>query len=573
MKKLMFKKIILTLMLGGFACSMTYAQEDRDLNKEVKVKTAYQPKINKSKRIGELPVVQDTATFTPLFTYFVQTKPLAVGFSPALIPAARIVGEPLQSLSSHALTLAGGNYSTLFGDYRFNNRRSKTSDFGIHIRHYSTNGKLSLESGEEVNPDWSEQEVELYGSKYLDDGKVSGNIYYKHKGYNYFGSPQADEEDADAVDLFPYDEQVQNRFGLLAGFESTIKDEEELNYGVGLEYEHFADDVLVSENDILVRADARIRRGDGYWALKSSFDYFSTDGLYDLEEAGRTFERRTLSWNLNPQYSLKAGNLSLKLGMDILLAMGDDSEAKIYPDVTVDYEVIDGIMSLFTGLDGKLNMNNYNSIVEENPFIYSGLAVSPTNEKYRFFGGLKGSLSSNSSFKVSAEYSSIDNQYFFVNSSEGSSSESYSGTTYSNKFEVVYDDISLFRLGAEVSIAWSDKLEMNSAVWYNKYSMDTQEEAWHKPDFEMSVNANYAFTDDLNFQAGVNILGERSVLNNQETSTLDAVYDLNIGANYRLNDHFTTFAKVNNLFADKYYQWDGFPSQKLNFLLGIKVVL
>lgn len=568
----MFKKIILTIAIAGLAYSMSYAQEERDLNKEVKVKTAYQPKINKSKRIGELPVVQDTATFTPSFSYFIQTKPLAVGFSPALIPAARIVGEPLQSMNSHVLTLAGGNYSTLFGDYRFNNQRSKTSDFGIHIRHYSTNGKLKLENGRKAKPDWTEQLAEAYGSVYLDEGKLTGKVYYEHKGYDFFGFRSSDDVTTNYENLFPYSEQVQNRFGLATDFKTTFKDEERLNFGVGLQYEHFADDILVTENDILIRAEAKIRRGDGLFSLISTFDYFGTDGLFNWEELGSTLARNTMLWNLNPQYLLQTGPLNLKLGLNAVVAMGDDSEARIHPDIAIDFEAIDGIMTLFVGVDGGLYMNKFNDIIDENPYVYSGLDVMSSNQKYRLFGGVKGSLSSNSSFKLSAEYSSVDDQYFFVQRNAGAANVNYFGPTYSNKFDVVYDDISLLRLGAEATIGWTDKLELNTAVWYNKYTLDNQAEAWHKPAFEMNVNATYAFTSELEFQAGVNILGERSVLVGSQTETLDAVYDLNIGANYRLNEHFTAFGKVNNLFADKYYQWDGYPSQRLNFLLGVKVV-
>ncbi|BAX81253.1 TonB-dependent receptor [Labilibaculum antarcticum] len=567
----MFRKIIFTVAIAGLACSVSNAQEQRDLNKEVKVKTAYQPKINKSKRIGELPVVQDTATFTPSFSYFIQTKPLTVGFSPALIPAARIVGEPLKSINSHVLTLAGGNYSTLLGDYRFNNQRSKTTDFGIHIRHYSTNGKLELKNDRKVKPDWTEQLVEAYGSTYLDEAKVAGRVYYKHKGYNFFGSQLSDDLPANYIDLFPYSEQVQNRFGFATDFKTTFKDEEKLNFGIGLQYEHFSDDIFVTENDVLISAEAKIRRGDGFWSLRSAFDYFATDGLYNLDQLGLS-ERKTMLWNLNPQYSLQTGQLNLKLGVNTVIAIGDDSEAKIYPDIAIDFEAIDGIMTLFAGIDGNLNMNNYNNIIAENPFVYSGLDVMSSNQKYRLFGGFKGSLSSNSSFKLSAEYSSVDDQYFFVQRSAGAANTAYSGPTYSNKFDVVYDDISLFRLGAEVTIGWTDKMQLNSSVWFNKYTLDKQDEAWHKPEFEMNVNATYAFTSELEFQAGVNLLGERSILVGSQTQTIDAVYDLNIGANYSLNKHFTAFGKINNLFADKYYQWDGYPSQGLNFLLGVKVV-
>ena len=345
-----------------------------------------------------------------------------------------------------------------------------------------------------------------------------------------------------------------------------------MNFGIGLQYEHFSDDILISENDILISAEARVRRGDGFFSLISTFDYFATDDLIDWEDLGSTYDRNTMLWNLNPQYSLQTGLLNLKLGLNAVVAVGDDSEAKVYPDIAIDFEAIDGIMTIFAGVDGGLNVNKYNDIIDENPYVYSGLDVKSSNQKYRLFGGVKGSLSSNSSFKLSAEYSSVDDQYFFVQRNIGAINVFYTGPTNSNKFDVVYDDISLLRLGAEVTVGWTDKLELNATMWYNKYTLDKQAEAWHNPDFEMNVNATYAFTPELEFQAGVNVLGERAVLVSSQTQTLDAVYDLNIGANYRLSEHFTAFGKVNNLFADKYYQWDGYPSQGFNFLLGVKVV-
>ncbi len=582
----MLKKILLAIVVFGFSYSIALSQEQRELDKEVKVRTTYQPKINKAFRLGKLPVIKDTSTFTPSFDYFIQAKPLNVGFSPAEIPAAKIVGEPLKKMNSHTLTLAGGNYSTLLGDYRFNNQRSKTADIGVHLRHYSSNGKLKLEDDDKVKPDYTEQLAEVYGTAYLDEGKLSGKLFYKHSGFNYFGFPQLGDIEGTTTNLFPYDKQKLNNFGLNALYQSNFKDEDQLNFGLGLQYENFSDDIDAKENDILISGNARIRRGDAFWSLRSEFDYFATDGLNHWEDSNWVSERKTLKWSVKPQYLLQTGSFNLQLGVNAILATGDDSETKLYPDVKVDFEAIDGIMSLFAGLNGDLKMNRYKDIAEENHFIYSGLNVLPSNEKYKLYGGIRGSLSSNSSFTLTAEYSAIDNQYFFVKENVFVSGVGFAGYRSSNKLGVVYDDVNILRLGAEVTIVWSDKLELNSAVWYNNYSMDKQKEAWHMPDFELEANAKYQFTKDLTFQAGVNIMGSRSVatfnrgsLNNQlslsvdNEKTLDAVYDLNIGANYSISEHLSAFAQVNNMFADKYYQWDGYPSQGLNFLLGIKVNL
>ena len=586
-RETMLKKLLLAIVVFGFSYSIANAQEQRDLDKEVKVRTTYQPKINKAKRLGKLPVIKDTTKFTPSFDYFVQTKPLSVSFSPAEIPAAKLVGEPLKKLHTHNLTLAGGNYSTLFGDYRFNNQRSKTTDIGVHLRHYSTNGKLTLEDDDTVKPDFTEQLAEVYGTAYLDEGKISGKLFYKYSGFNYYGFPQEDDVEDYLSDLFPYEEQKLNNFGLNAYYQSTFKEEEKLNFGLGLKYEHFADDIDVKENDILLSGNAKVRRGNAFWSLGSDFDYFATTGLNDTDEIGLITERKSMKWSISPNYLLQTGSLNLQLGMNAVIAMGDDSETKLYPDVKIDLELVDGIMSFFAGVNGDLQMNRYKDIVEENRFIFSGLDVKLSNVKYKLYGGVRGSLSSNSSFRLSAEYSDVENMYFFTSYSIGmTTSPAGFLISESNKFGVVSDDVSMLKLGAEVSIAWTDKLKLNSSIWYYNYQMDELEKPWHKPEFELDVNAFYQFNKELSFQAGVNVISKRpfsfidstienGIINNawMASGELDAVYDLNVGANYQINEHFTAFGQVNNLFADKYYQWDGYPSQGLNFLLGVKISL
>ncbi|RUT78239.1 hypothetical protein DLK05_09175 [Ancylomarina longa] len=548
------------------------AQEQRDLNKEIQVRTSYQPKINKASRIGELPVILDTTSFTPNFTYFVLTRPLSVAFTPAVIPAAKIVGEPLKPIYSSSLSLAGGNYSSLFGDYRFNNQRSKTTDIGFHLRHYSTNGKLKLENGNKEKPDWVEQLAEVYGSAYLEEGELSGRVFYQHLRYNYFGFPKSEDVGDIWQDLFPYEKQKQNIFGLSADFQSNLKDAEKPLFDIGLSFNHFADDIAVKENDLDIDAKAKIRHGDGFWSLLSKFEYFAIDGLNHWKGDEFIKERKTLKWSINPQYLLQTGRLNLKLGAHAVLAMGDDSKTKIYPDISIDVNAVDGILSLFAGIDGDLEMNKYKSIAKENSFIFSGLNVLPSNKKYRLYGGVKGSISSKASFSLTAEYAAIDQQYFFVKTDIYPPDAVFFLPTYSNKFGVLYDDISLLKLQAEANIEWTDRLKLNSKFTFYHYSLNQLADAWHKPQFELNVNGNYQFTKELNFKVGVNIIGERPVLYSGQNQALDAVYDFNVGANYLFNEHFTTFVVVNNLFADRYYRWEGYPSQGFNFLIGVKIL-
>jgi hypothetical protein len=564
----MFRKLIYIFLGITFFTFEVGAQEQRNLNKEVKVQTAYQPKINKAKRIGELPEIVDTLRFTPTFDYLIQTNPIAVRFSPSLISAAQMIGEPLQKLNSNSLTLAGGNYSNIFGDYRYNNKRSKEIDYGLHLHHYSTSGKVTLDDKRDSKPNWSEQLAEIYGTKYLESASVSAHLSYNRKSYKYYGLPLKIDDGKIWKNLTDYDSQLINRIGLEANYATNFQNEQELNYGVGLKYENFSDDIEAKANDITLNGFAKMQRGIGLWSLKTKLNYFMSDGLLDRDSQNKT-SRNSFVGTLNPTYSFKKGKVNVKLGLKGVFAFGDDSETQFYPDINVTFEAIEDILHVYAGVDGDLKMNQYKDLVAENPYVVSGLNPTPTSVMYRAYGGVKGSLSSNSSFNASLAYSSIKDQYFYTQI--GQIQHQYT-INYSNKFNVVSDDISLLRFMAEFDFSEIERLNIYSKLVYNLYSLDKQAEAWHLPNIELSIEGKYKILEDLKVTANFDVLGERYVLQNQVKKSLDAVYNLSLGASYSLLDNFTVFAKACNIFADRYYRWDQYPSQRFNFLVGLKAV-
>ena len=120
-----------------------------------------------------------------------------------------------------------------------------------------------------------------------------------------------------------------------------------------------------------------------------------------------------------------------------------DAKFYIYPQLNAQYDVYESIIIPYAGITGGLQKNSLRSLSNENPFIASNIEYKNTNTKFNVFGGLKGNLSSNTSYDAKASYSSVDNMAFYV--------IDYSdNTTLDNKYKVLYDNTNLFNVSAQL---------------------------------------------------------------------------------------------------------------------------
>ncbi len=566
------KSILLT---GVFAvmCLFTYAQEERDLKKEVKVRTDFKPKINKTGRIEEMPDVVDTVILKTHFDYSIRSKSLDVNFKPSSIQAAKMTDVPSKKVHGHSLDLAAGNYSTLFADYRYNNLNWKKTDVGLHLQHYSTNGKLELNDGSQVRPDWKEFLAEVYGNHYLNRGKMSSRIFFKNKSFNYYGSSLSNDI-LGKTNTFNYDDQRYNNVGLETSYETLNKSDKDLDYKLGVAFEYFTDKYDVNEIDAGINGGVQLKKGDGLWSLASSLNLIMANNLVYYNAGLKERDLTSTLLLVNPAYDLNLSKFNMRLGAKVQTVLGNDSEFKIYPDFKFNLVLIDKVLDMFVGLDGDLDVNTIRSISSSNPFVHSGLDVENTSTNYRVYGGLKTKISLKSSALFSVEYADIDNQYFFsmANAAIAPQGGLLFQHDYSNKYAVVYDDLSKLSFRGELDLQLDEKLNLNTLAKYTNYTLNNIEEAWHMPKVEMETKATYAFTDQWLFNARLLFVGERKVMTDRNVGKLGALADLGVGAEYKWNDIFSAYINVNNIFNSEAYLWYGYPSQGINGMFGVKIV-
>src|SRR5690606_34507702 len=87
-----------------------------------------------------------------------------------------------------------------------------------------------------------------------------------------------------------------------------------------------------------------------------------------------------------------------------------DFAARLAPDIRANFVPVKELINIYAGLDGNFLHNHYSKIAYKNPFVDPQHLVKNSFEKFRFYGGFDGKLASRTNFKISADYSIINNK-------------------------------------------------------------------------------------------------------------------------------------------------------------------
>lgn len=555
MKYIKIAAQILLILVAAFVFPATLeAQEE-----EVRVVKPYTPTLSAAEKIQLLPRMDGKIDYTPpTFTYELYPKRYESQFSVVPIKAARMVKMPLKKLYKSQLNLGFGNYLTPLAELNINQLRSRKGTFGLNIRHHSMNGKVKLENDLKAPAGFNENRVGVYGSRFMDNSAFDYHAGASYNSYVHYGvDPELDTvlERSDAVN--PY---FTAEGGL--GLHSTHADSFHFNYDASLEYYYFTHQFDESEHGAQAEFDLhkKLRVLDIAGEIGGAFygHYPEWDTVYG---------NQTMFW-LNPLIAKNSTEWKFTAGFNTYGEVNDGNfTIHFYPRGSFQFNVVKEILVPYIGVDGYLESNNYRNIVEENPFVLPTLAVRPTSHKLIGYAGIKGSLSDKVAYNVKGSYSIIDDAYFFVNDNSN---------PLMNQFTVVYDDITLAKLHGELTVRPSDPWTVYlKANYYSYVTMVYEDHPWNKPKFDISLQARYNLADKILVDAGIYTIGARYYqdFNPVEEETLPLTFDANLGVEYRYSTLLSFWARINNLAAQKYFQYNNYPSYRFRMMLGFTYAL
>ena len=568
------RKLFLTFISLLITC-LSFAQVKKDTLKtdEIVVEKPYTPTISEAFKVKENPIIENTTTIAKeKVSYSIFSIPVASTFTPSKGKAKNVVREPKERIFQNYISAGFGNYiSPLFeayihtGDMRYN-------DFGVSVKHHSSEGGIKNLL---LNDAFSNTKIDAFYKQFDRDFNWEVNTGVQRQLYNYYGLPSATNFEDDVIDDI---DEKQIYKTIYAG--GKIDFEDFFVKEATAEISNFSDDYNSNEFNVVLKPTLEIPISRNLELINADFlinvisgkfqqNYVTTDDL----------KYSFLNLGANPNFKVLRDNLTINLGAKLYYT--NDLENKTsnfyaYPNVTASYNVIDDIFILSAGITGDLIQNSYKNYVEKNPYVSPTLNILQTDNQYKAFVGAKGKLASNIGYNITASYSDQkDAPLFILNKTKTNGSLTVNNAYEAgNSFNVVYDDLKILDVIAEINVEASDSFNFGGSLNFSNYTTTTQEEAWNLPNIKATVTGEYKVK---NWFAGAALFfnGETKDYVIPYSSTIgstvknDAFVDLNLNGGYIFSDRLTAFAKINNVFNQKYYQFTNYEVQTLQILAGI----
>ncbi len=533
--------------------------EAQEINKEVYVVRPYEPTLSDAAKYNFLPVTDDLETKPPLFDYSIMPRRLENSFEPDPIKAAKTVTTSLPKIYNSWLKIGLGNYTTPMAELNISNLRSKDYAYGAYMYHKSSFGKIVLPNDHKVPAGYVVNNINLYGKKFYSKTTLSGNLRLDQNAFNYYGyntdlfTDPLPEMDEDSIRQRTYLAGVDVSYG------TTTDDLTQLNYKVDASLDYFIDKLKYKETSFVIKAGLNKYFNGMLGGLDLSLDYSHLNGAVDSV--------RNTIFRFNPWISKQSEDWKFVVGFEAVADIAEITNYYFYPKANLDIIIIENVLVPFIGLSGELEKNSYRNIFSENQFIIPGTFLKNNSSNLIAYGGLKGSISSMVRFRADVSYTVYKNYHFYVNDTQ---------LPLENQFTAVYDDIDLITYHGQLAVQPSGKFEMLIDGKYFDFKIFDQPKPWHKPDFEIIVDATYHFGSKFSLGMDFTVTGNRWVRNYsvpEEMTKLKPVADLNLKMNYHYSKLFTFFADFYNLTDKSYMLWNQYPSQRFNFLLGLSYKL
>lgn len=561
--------ITLAISMPSHLLAQTTQPKDTTMNRTVVVEQEYNPDIMDASKVNVLPKVEEPTVSKKEVEY-------ATTFFPATsVPAGLMnpyTGKEIQPGSAPGYVRAGyGNLGNLdiLTNYLF--RLSKKDKLNVRFQMDGMDGKLTLPytDGEKwnafyyrtrANVDYTHQFNKL-------DLNIAGNFGLSN--FNFLPGSVNSKQKFTSGDFHAGIHFIDETAPLRFNAETNL-----------LMYERQHN--MISENDANTAIKETIIRtkGDVTGAINDQQSVTIALEMNNLLYSGYTknpstgdeYFKNYTTLLVNPYYELNNDDWKLHIGANVDLSFGFDKSFRISPDVTAQYIFSDSYIVYAKATGGK-KLNDFRRL--ENICPYGELPNVGTLSSWGYiqrpvdtYEQINGSVGFKASpypgvwFNVYGGYQNLKNDLsYFALDSDNSRSDFY--------LSFIHDNTDNFYLGSEISYDYKDIVGISAKYTYRNWDSKTEKYLLAvKPVSELSFNVRIHPISALNVNLGYDYV-DREEIKLDDYSSMSAINDLHIGANYNIFKGISVYAQVHNLLNKKYQYYLGYPAKGFNFLGGL----
>ena len=551
-------------------------------------------KIAKIQKTPIFPIHTDSVTILDDVKYYLEPKRHMTNYSIENIKPARLkITANGDKLYRGYLKAGAGTYLTPLLELNYASKRSRDESWGLNTR---TNGSFSSIK-EMGNTKFSDLNLGGYYQKFFMNYDLWSEVQYERNSYQFYGLDYNDNsmyqfygidiDDSLAIESFKNSDTLfKQNYDLLDlhlkfNSRNTGRDTNKLRIKSWVDFHHLNSNYNLSENHFLLGAHS------GWLILDEEFlgtfeldiNNVNSPAILDLDENNIIQPDNQSSTTsgivrFRPHIYSRKNNLIFKAGISLQTNINENAKFYVFPDLEVSYSLFNNVFIPYGGWVGNVQRNTFNDIRLENPFISEDSQLQNTVQKSNIFAGVRGSLSSKFTFNLSSSFQNLDSMYFFIPDTISS---------YGNKFQMIYDNLSQTSFLAEITYQELEKLKVSAKGEYFIYSPSNFSRAWQKPDFIFTLSGLLDLSDKIVIKTDFYLVGKRDVFSYSEPEllyeleddkyiySLPTFVDMNISAEYRYSKKVSAFIQFNNFTAKKYQYWQNFPVQSINILGGITI--
>ncbi len=548
---------ILSILLFLGYIAVTLAQTElNDIN--YGVKSDFEPTIKDAIKFSDLPEIKDSVKRMDNLKYGITSTPLFPKYQVQTIDAAKLQNESLPKLYQSLLKVGYGPfYNMPYGEFWLGSNRGRDNSYGAHLKHFSSTTHLR----DVGYGGFSDNAINVFGKKFYKKHTLNADFNYERNVVHYYGYDTTLNKLNDKKYTRQRYQLLEPKLQLL----SHYTDSTHVNHNIQLSYYNLQNLHRETENNIKLNATGNL------FVNKEKLNINFLTDFYNHKQSNDTLNNLIMS--INPSFEANGNKWHADIGLTGTIDNFIKTRFYFYPQLNLHYDVYENMIIPYVGANGGLIKNSLRSLSKENPFVDTTIHYANTNNKISLFGGLRGHLSSNTSYDGKVSYSQYDSLYFY--------SIDYSGANQIyNRFNVLYDNASLVNVSGQLKHQLKEKLNLIAKGNYYLYKTKNLTRAYHKPDFDLTFSGIYNLQSKIIVRADLFILGSQwaytqvtdNGVSNLKPKQIKGWADLNLEGEYRYSKMLSFFARFNNIAGQRYYRWERYPSQRFNFMLGVTFV-
>ncbi len=510
-------------------------------SRTVTVTSSYKPELKPSAKINFSAATPLPDSTLPTLQYNVPSQNLFFSYQAGVLkPLAAVIDTGINWQNKNFLKAGIGNYATPYLQTGLSFGDGAHSVLNVNAKYTSSKGSLPYQQYGRFNAD----AIGIFTSG---NNEITGKIFFDNNTqYQYGFQP-------DTLKFAKEDLRLRySTFGIKLGLRNKTVNGLGLSYNPTILIDGFSDNRGGSESNLILDAPVSKTFGDAV-----AFNFGITANLTGYKGDTVSKINNNLVY-LSPSLEYKSNNLTLVGG---IIPSWDNSNFYMLPNITAEAKINEEKFVLMAGWKGYYNKTNYQYLAAFNPWIQQPTFLKST----RFidaYAGFKGSAGNHFTYNAQLTLQHIYNQPLFVN-------DSITGQS----FKVLNEsDMHNIKLHGELGYTVQENFSLLAGATINQYNnLTDNSKAWGLLPLELNGSLRWNITKDLLFKSDLFAWDGARYLTTKtrQSERLKGAFDLNAGAEFKINQAFSAWLQFNNLFNNKYQRWNQYQVLGFQALGGV----